>query len=148
MTLNFKPLIQPLKDLEACDNHFTIKNDMAQNDLVASVCATINSVIQSEDAYQLADYVVIEPPFHPDVDQFIEFLRSDYPGEDENSDQRIEEIVKQIVTETEESEDADGRPIQSWGSFSTFLVKWMAFLRDVNMENYLEVYQQLKDLLE
>jgi hypothetical protein len=141
-------LIQPLKELEASNNHFTIMNNMAQNDLVASVCATINSVLQSEDAQQLADYVVVEPEFHPDVTAFIEFLRYSYPGEDETSDQRIEDIVKQVVTETEESEDADGRPIQSWGSFSTFLVKWMAFLRDVNMENLLEIYQQLKDLLE
>jgi hypothetical protein len=127
-------------------------NAASQNDLVASVCATLNSVIQYGDAYQLADYVVVEPPFEdPEVDTFIAYLRQSYPADDEGvSDQRIEDAIRQVVTETEESEDSEGRPVQSWSSMVTFLLNWMVFLRDVDVEkdNYLEIYQRLKDLLE
>jgi len=149
--LNSKPWLQPLKELQARNNYLAVMNTVPQNDLVASVCATLNSVIQYGDAYQLADYVVVEPPFEdPEVDTFIAFLRHSYSAEDETSDQRIEDTIRQVVTETEESEDSEGRPVQSWSSMVTFLLNWMVFLRDVDVEkdNYLEIYQRLKDLLE
>ncbi|KAF2822793.1 hypothetical protein CC86DRAFT_457978 [Ophiobolus disseminans] len=119
-------------------------------DVETRLCTAVNAAIQSWNAESLAQIVQIEPPYHPDEEyqELIYSLQNNYPEDDDSTEERLEQLIKQIVPETEESEDADGRPIQSWSSLVTFLVNWMAFLRDVDPANYLEVYQRLKELLE
>lgn len=118
-------------------------------DVETRLCAAVNGAIQSWDAELLCRIVQIEPDsLQSDHIELAESLRENYPEDGDGSDQLLEELIKGIVTETDESEDADGRPVQSWSSMVTFLRQWMAFLRDVYVENLLQVYERLKELLE
>jgi hypothetical protein len=119
-----------------------------QNDVETRLCTALNSAIQAWDAHQISQIVIIEPPFPVDHQELIQSLRNNYPEDDEDADERLEHLIKRVVTETAESEDSDGRPVQSWSAMVTFLIEWMTFLRDVDPNNLLEVYQSLSDLLQ
>jgi len=118
-----------------------------QSSVETRLCTAVNFAIQNHDAEQLRQIVLIEPPFPPDHEQLIQSLRTNYPDDDDETDDQLEELIKRIVPETAESEDNDGRPLQSWSSMVTFLVDWMVFLRDVDPNNLLDVYEALSDLL-
>jgi hypothetical protein len=119
-----------------------------QNDVETRLCTALNGAIQAWNAHQISAIVIIEPPFPADHEELIQSLRNNYPEDDEDADERLEQLIKRVVTETAESEDADGRPVQSWSAMVTFLIEWMAFLRDVDPNNLLEVYQRLSELLQ
>lgn len=125
-------------------------NPFLQNNIETRLCAAVNAAIQANDAEQLQSIVIIEPKpvFPPDHQALIQSLRTNYPERDSRTEQRLEQLIKRVVSETAESEDADGRPVQSWSSMVTFLIGWMTFLRDVDVTNYLQVYQRLNDLLQ
>jgi hypothetical protein len=123
-------------------------NSFQRNDVETRLCAALNSSIQSWNSDQLKDIVIIEPPYLSDHQELIQSLQNNYPEGDSNTEVRLEQLIKRVVSETAESEDDDGRPVQSWGSLVAFLIGWMAFLRDVDPENLLEVYQRLSDLLQ
>jgi hypothetical protein len=123
-------------------------NAFQQNSVETRLCAALNSSIQSWDADQIKDIVIIEPVYPADHQELIHSLQSNYPETDSNTEQRLEQLIKRVVSETAESEDADGRPVQSWGSMVAFLLGWMAFLRDVDPNNLLQVYQRLNELLQ
>ncbi|KAF2027217.1 hypothetical protein EK21DRAFT_114985 [Setomelanomma holmii] len=112
------------------------------------LCTALNNAIKAWNATLLQQIVLIEPPFPADYQELIQSLQSNYPAEDENTEQRLDQLVKRVVTETAESEDSEGRPVQSWSGLVTFLIGWMAFLRDVDPSNLLEVYQRLSELLQ
>jgi hypothetical protein len=118
-----------------------------QNDVETRLCSALNGAIQAWNAHQISAIVIIEPPFPADHEELIQSLRNNYPEDDDDADERLEQLIKRVVTETAESEDADGRPVQSWSAMVTFLIEWMAFLRDVDPNNLLEVYQRLSELL-
>lgn len=118
----------------------------AQQDVETRLCSAVNGSILAKDARQLQAILILEPPYPPDHQELIGALRAKYPEGDENSERRLEQIVRRVVTETAESEDDEGRPVQAWGSMVTFLVGWMTFLRDVDLQDYLKLYQQLSDL--
>jgi hypothetical protein len=146
-----RPCLRQLKELQACDHHTTTMNPfLSAADVETRLCTAVNAAIQSWNANSLSQIVQIEPPYHPseEYQELIQSLRNNYPEDDDSSEQRLESPIKRIVPETGESEDAEGRPVQSWGSLVTFILNWMAFLRDVDPGNYLEVYQRLKELLE
>jgi hypothetical protein len=119
-----------------------------QNDVETRLCTALNGAIQAWNAHQISAIVIIEPPFPADHEELIQSLRNNYPEDDDDADERLEQLIKRVVTETAESEDADGRPVQSWSAMVTFLIEWMAFLRDVDPNNLLEVYQRLSELLQ
>lgn len=110
------------------------------------LCSAVNSAIQAGDARQLQSILIVEPPYPPEHEELIAALQSRYPRSREESEKQLEQTVKRVVTQTAESEDEEGRPVQSWGSMVTFLVGWMTFLRDVDLQDYLKLYQQLGDL--
>jgi len=119
-----------------------------QNNVETRLCTALNGAIQAWNPDSLRDIVIIEPPYPPDHQELIQSLQTNYPAGDSNTTQRLEQLIKRVVSETAESEDSEGRPVQSWSALVTFLVSWMAFLRDVDPDNILEVYQSLSDLLQ
>jgi hypothetical protein len=123
-------------------------NALQQNNVETRLCTALNGALQFGNANQLKDIVIIEPDYPPDHQELIQSLRNNYPESDSNAEQRLELLIKRVVSETAESEDADGRPVQSWGSMVTFVIGWMAFLRDVDPNNLLQVYQRLSELLQ
>lgn len=123
-------------------------NVFQQNNVETRLCKAVDTAIQSQDGDLLKTIVIIEPEYPADHQELIQSLRSNYPESNSNSTQRLEQLIKRTVSQTAESSDANGRPIQSWSSMVTFLVEWMAFLRDVEPTNLLQVYKRLSDLLQ
>lgn len=123
-------------------------NVFQQSNVETRLCTAVNTAIQTWDANQLEQIVVIEPPYPADHQELILSLQNNYPEDESNTEQRLEELVKRVVSETAEAQDTEGRPVQSWSSAVTFLTSWMTFLRDVDPGNLLEVYQRLNDLLQ
>jgi len=120
------------------------------NDVETRLCTAVNIAIQKGDAHELQSIVLLEPGeggvWPPDHQELVGSLRTNYPYEDENSEQRLEDLVRRVVTETAESEDEEGRPVQSWSSLVTFLVGWMTFLRDVDIDDLVLVFELMTDL--
>ena len=142
------PWRRPLKELQVCAPHSATMNSFQRGNVETRLCAALNEAIQAWDANALQQIVVIEPPFPADHQELIQSLQSNYPEEDDDTEQRLEQLIKRVISETAESEDSEGRPIQSWSTLVTFLIGWMAFLRDVDSTNLLEVYQRLSELLQ
>lgn len=121
-----------------------------QNDVETRLCTAVNVAIQAGDAHQLQSIVLLEPleanRWPPDHQELINSLKQNYPASNPGSEKRLEDLVRRVVTETAESEDAEGRPVQSWGSLVTFLVGWMTFLRDVDANNLVMVFEMMSDL--
>jgi hypothetical protein len=122
----------------------------AQNDVETRLCTAVNIAIQAGDAHQLQAIVLLEPGignvFPPDHEELIGSLQRNYPATDGDSEKRLDDLVRRVVTETAESQDEEGRPVQSWGAMVTFLVGWMTYLRDMDMENYVLLFELLTDL--
>ena len=114
--------------------------------LASQFCAEVDTALHNADPLKLQSILVLEPPFGPIYQQLIAELRADYPASDETADARLEDVVRTTVTETAETEDAEGRPVQNWAAMTTFLAGWMSFIRDVDVENLLTTYEALSDL--
>ncbi|KAJ6286992.1 hypothetical protein J3E71DRAFT_388545 [Bipolaris maydis] len=121
-----------------------------QNDVETRLCTAVNVAIRAGDANQLQSIVLLEPleanRWPPDHQELINSLKQNYPASNPGSEKRLEDLVRRVVTETAESEDEEGRPVQSWGSLVTFLVGWMTFLRDVDANNLVMVFEMMTDL--
>jgi nuclear mRNA export protein PCID2/THP1 len=117
-----------------------------QNDVEVRLCSAVNLAIRARDADQLQSIVLLETPFPPDHQELIGSLQRKYPSSDPRSEEKLTQLVKRTVTETDESEDAEGRPVQSWSAMVTFLVGWMSYLRDMDANNYVLLFQLLSDL--
>ncbi|KAF2996428.1 hypothetical protein E8E13_003128 [Curvularia kusanoi] len=122
----------------------------AQNTNVVEtqLCTAVNNAIKSRNAAELASIVLLEPPFPPIYQELVQSLQSNYPQHATNSESRLDQLVRRVVTETAEYEDEQGKPVQGWNAMVTFLVGWMTFLRDMDLANLLHTYQGLKDLQE
>ncbi|KAF2008459.1 hypothetical protein BU24DRAFT_403058 [Aaosphaeria arxii CBS 175.79] len=109
-------------------------------------CNEVNNALQAQDGAQLLSILQLEPPFGPIYQQLISSLQSKYPKDDQRAEEQLERVVRNAVPETGESEDEEGRPVPNWSAMVTFIVSWMCFIRDVNVENLLETYERLSDL--
>jgi hypothetical protein len=120
------------------------------NDVETRLCTAVNIAIETGDANQLQSIVLLEPGpgnvFPPDHQELIGSLQKNYPAKDESSEERLSNLVRKVVTETAESEDEEGRPVQSWSSMVTFLVGWMSFLRDVDLEDVVQIFELMTEL--
>ncbi|KAF1848410.1 uncharacterized protein K460DRAFT_277822 [Cucurbitaria berberidis CBS 394.84] len=117
-----------------------------QNDVETRLCTAVNAAIEARNADELQAIVLLEPPFPPDHQELIGSLQRKYPENDTASEQRLAQLIKRVVTETDESQDEEGRPVQSWSAMVTFLVRWMTFLRDMDPTNFVQLFQLLSDL--
>lgn len=98
---------------------------------------SVAELIQNRDGAKLQDYLQIEPPLSEIYQRMIQELRQRYPapqGENELL-QRCEGLVPRT------------KGGSSWSAFPTFMKLYFTFLRDVNVENLLETYNLLKNLL-
>ncbi|KAF1942511.1 hypothetical protein EJ02DRAFT_402370 [Clathrospora elynae] len=121
-----------------------------QNNVETRLCTAVNVAIGAADADQLRAIVLLEPDhqgaFPPDHEELIQSLRTKYPASDEDSENRLDQLVRRVVTETAESQDEEGRPVQSWGSMVTFLVGWMTYLRDMDPNDYVRLFELLTEI--
>ena len=96
-------------------------------------------IIKEQNGAQLQNFLIIEPPLPPLYNQIVNELRQAYPT---NSHAALENKCTAFIPEIDESEDGGSR-----SSFITFMVKYFAFLRDVNVDNLVETHDMLKALL-
>lgn len=114
--------------------------------LVAQFCDSVNVAIRNRDAPEIQSILLLEPPFPPVYEELIAELRNEYPAHDDGSQARLEEVIHAAVTETGESEDEEGRPVQSWTSMVGFLVSWLTFIRDVDLSQLLNAYVAMSEV--
>lgn len=118
------------------------------NGVETQLCTAVNNAIKARNAAELASIVLLEPPFPPIYQELVQSLQNSYPQSADDSESRLDRLVRSVVTETAEYEDEQGKPVQGWNAMVTFLVGWMTFLRDMDLANLLHTYQGLKDLQE
>ena len=117
-----------------------------QNDVETRLCTAVNAAIAARNADGLQAIVLLEPPFPADHQELIGSLQRKYPENDNGSEDRLAQLVNRVVTETAESQDEEGRPVQPWSAMVTFIVRWMTFLRDMDPNNFVQLFQLLSDL--
>ena len=100
----------------------------------------ITRILQENDRTQLQDFLIIEPPLPPLYNQIVSELRQAYPTP--SNQDALENHCKSFVQEYQEGGDGGSR-----SAFILFLVKYFAFIRDVNVENLVETHDLLKALL-
>ncbi|KAF2195053.1 hypothetical protein K469DRAFT_698615 [Zopfia rhizophila CBS 207.26] len=115
--------------------------------MVETFLRETNEVLRERDGERLQDFLVIEPPFKPIYENLIAEVRQSYPQDDEGKDRkRLEERIQGFMTECEEIPSENG-VVGSWSAMVQFLAEWLAFLRDLNVENLLDTYLRLSELL-
>lgn len=108
--------------------------DAMSTPLLGQFLVAINGFVKAGNAAQLADYLVIEPPFNQQYQTMIQELRQVYP---KGKEQLLEAKCQHSLA------GADG-----WSNFIRFMGQYLAYLRDVSLEQskYLDTYEHLLDL--
>jgi hypothetical protein len=109
------------------------------------VLQKISNALAAADGTKLSEILQIAPPFHRKYDYLVDDVMDAYPLEvDKDWDQNdfLEDHIKAMVQETGR-DDAGG-----WTTMVKFLAGWLAFLRDVDMENLLDFYEALSELFQ
>ena len=99
----------------------------------------IVKIVQERNGAQLQQYLIIEPPFPPLYAQIVSELRQTYP---EFNQAPLEEKCKNFITEYEVGEEGGSRL-----SLISFLVRYLKFIRDLDVNNLVETHDLLKGLL-
>jgi len=100
----------------------------------------ISRILREKNAVQLQDYLVIEPPYRDLYNAMITEIRHVFP---KGSEGTLEVKCSAALPEARNGED--GAP---WTAFSTFMVQYLGFLRDVNIANLLDTYNLLSELVQ
>ena len=99
----------------------------------------INQILRTKNGQKLNDYLVIEPPLPHLYTVIVKELRqSSASGRQDD----LEAKCKKLLVEYEEG-DTGG----SWPAFTSFLVQYFVFLREVNVDHLVETHDMLKALL-
>lgn len=99
----------------------------------------IAGIIDEKNGTRLLEYLIYEPPLPPLYNKIVSEIRQFYPP---NSQKALENKCISFIPEYDEGDDGGSR-----ASFVMFLVKYLSFLRDVNIENLVETHDLLRALL-
>lgn len=100
--------------------------------------AAIAELVKNRDGAKIQDYLQLEPPLNEIYQQMVAELRYDFPDTPEKN-KELQRRCEQLVPRSKNS--------SSWSAFPVFMKLYFAFLRDVYVENLLETYEKLKELL-
>ncbi|KAK2749396.1 hypothetical protein FQN57_006328 [Myotisia sp. PD_48] len=113
-------------------------NSTTNTPVLDSFMGDIREFVQSRHGTKLQDYLQLEPPLAPIYNQMVSELRQTYPRNENKDSELLAKCEKIASSATSES---------TWSAFPLFMRLYFTFLRDVNVENLLETYNLLKDLL-
>ena len=99
----------------------------------------IARILRKKDGTQLQDYMVLEPPLPPLYLQFVGELKSTYPVFNLAP---LDQKCRDFIPEYEDGDEGG-----SWNSFITFFVRYLTFLRDVDVNQLVETHEMLRSLL-
>jgi nuclear mRNA export protein PCID2/THP1 len=103
----------------------------------------VNRFLKVKDGNRLRDFLPIEPPLPAEYNSMIKEIRDAYSTDLES---RLEKKFETVLPEYDffaEGTNAAG----AWGSFHTFLIQYLSFIRDVNAEKLIETHEMIKSLL-
>jgi hypothetical protein len=100
----------------------------------------ISKLLRGKSASQLQQYLIIEPPFTQIYQQIVQEIRSVFPKARENA---LEKKCSDALPEARLGEDDS-----PWTAFVKFMVQYFAFLRDVNVEQLLDTFNILCELVQ
>ena len=99
----------------------------------------IAGIIKEKNGTRLQEYLIYEPPLPPLYNKIVSEIKQFYPP---NSQKALENKCISFIPEYDEDDDGGSRT-----TFVIFMVKYFAFLRDVNVDNLIETHDLLKALL-
>ena len=99
----------------------------------------IAGIIKEKNGSQLQAYLIYEPPLPPLYDKIVAEIKQFYPP---TSQKALENKCISFIPEYDDGDEGGSRT-----SFVMFMVKYFAFLRDVNVDNLIETHDLLKALL-
>ncbi|KAL4940449.1 hypothetical protein BDV06DRAFT_230322 [Aspergillus oleicola] len=100
--------------------------------------SSLAEIVKNRDGTKLQDFLQIEPPLPDIYGQMVDELRQNYP----NGSPKEADLLRRCEGLVPKSKGGS-----SWSAFPTFMKLYFSFLRDVNVENLLETYDNLKGLL-
>lgn len=100
----------------------------------------ISRLLREKNAVQLQEYLIIEPPYSEQYQTIQREIRHAFPKGKEDS------LLKKCTSALPEARN--GEDDATWTAFINFMVQYFAFLRDVNVENLLETYDLLAELVQ
>lgn len=109
---------------------------MAATPTLHKFLGEIGQLVTARDGTKLQDFLIIEPPYSQLYLAMIQELKLTFPYD---NDEGLEALCSKRLTLANEDE---------WSSFSKFLVSYLTFIRDVNIENLLETYNLLSELVQ
>ncbi|SMR56130.1 unnamed protein product [Zymoseptoria tritici ST99CH_3D1] len=98
----------------------------------------INGFIQNHNEDQLAQWMIIEPPFPNEYQQLISEVRQLYPKGNESA---LEDKCRQVLSAARDGVDGSG----TWSQFILFMVQYLVYLRDLqpDKDHLLETFESL-----
>lgn len=101
----------------------------------------ISRILRSRNAQQVQEYLLVEPPYpHQVYYSMIDEIRQTCPKGNEDA---LEAKCSNALPEARDGEEGS-----TWTAFVKFIVVYFVFLRDVNVENLLDTYNLLSELVQ
>lgn len=100
----------------------------------------ISRLIRDGDGPQLQAYLVIEPPYGNLYHVMIRELRQSFS---KGNEEALERKCSSSIPEAQ-----GGGDVASWTAFTKFMVSYLVFLRDVDIQNLLQTYNLLNELVQ
>ena len=97
----------------------------------------VREPVQRKDAGRLRDILQVEPPLEDSYNQVINELRNRYP---KGNDEGLSHLCDDLAPPHPEGGS-------SWGAFGEVVRRYLVFLRDLDLNNYLNIFNSLKSLL-
>lgn len=107
----------------------------------------VSQLIAAKDATELAAYLIIEPPYADSYNVVIRELRQRHPKGD-SSNSALEAKCDETLRAIRQGGDGALGYSSGWTAFARFIVVYLCFLRDVNVQDLLATYNLMSDLLE
>lgn len=99
----------------------------------------ISRILREKNGLQLQDYLVIEPPYALQYNTMIVELKN---GFSKDKPDALEMKCHTALPEARSGEDS------SWTAFIKFIAQYFFFIRDVNINNLLDTYNLLAELVQ
>ncbi|KAJ5779878.1 hypothetical protein N7457_007598 [Penicillium paradoxum] len=98
---------------------------------------SLQELVQNRDGAKVQDFLQLEPPLSDIYQRMTVELQQNYPP-GSKTDTELLQRCEPLVPRSKSG---------SWTAFPTFVKLYLVFLRDMNTDNLLETYNQLKALL-
>lgn len=134
-----------LKENSSYSSIANMAPNVATTALVGQFLTAINGFLGVQNEAQIADYLILEPPFSDHYMKMIAEIKQAFPAGKEDA---LEQKCTQMLSSARDGVDGSG----TWTPFITFMAQYLAYLRDVdtggNASSYLDAYNLLIQLQE